>query len=879
MPRFSAFKYARKQYGDIGVSRTSVQLLAQVLDYGTVSVVVETPDQQGSEFVLVRTNNGAAQDPSSGRVVASGVITTSSVVFIDTLDVFEPVVSPVSASPVGTSAYYTLFIINEDRAWIKVAATSTVIPKDAGTAKKIADLLPTVLLSEQSDILFPADVTESDLYRFLYGFGLTFDELTTLIDLILPENRDLQMTRRLHDILTTGKGMPNEYTIGVAANARLHRNSGYIYRNKGRTTGVATYVESLTGWETRVVESQNKFLSLDDGSFEYSTGNWSWNNLEATVQRIEIDGALVTGPTMPYETDSYPFSKIAVGQVTLGTSTATRMSLPSTTNREKCIPVNGGAAHYLSIPARAIVGNPSVTPSIEWLDQRGEPILTSFIGNVEAGEEWQFTEGTVSAPDNAYFARLHIDIQGTINDVVHLDCMSLTEGVLIRRTNLVSNADVSDGVDGFALLDASGRQLSASSERVWTGGSSLKASSTGVAATLGVKTTETIAAVPGQTYTGSLLVNPTIDAAVRVSFDWRNDSTSVAVSQSSFQPVLDNRWTRVHYTVTAPSGVNNLQFRVETQDSFATSESIFFDGFLVEQSTNLGDFFTGTTGSTYGSTNTYGSFVYSTPEFGFVYRDPRSVTVICQPDRINLLFDPSFELPNQVEIGDPGTAYGDDQYGNFTYGDAEDLATPWTAVNGSFETTTERFLTGTRSGKASGIAWDVYGSRVPVVGSLPYSIAATASGEAQSSCTTTVYWYDYSDSFLGASNMPFSNLSGDWSSEQQAVVAPPSASYAIVAFTGSGTVYLDNAMFERADRPQFFFSGDVSNVDNTDGRWSNTGTRAYALLYNNAPVKLGRLKQTLPYYLPHGMIGRVLLWDSQDPEVQALIPRGLYDEG
>jgi hypothetical protein len=869
MPRYSTFKYFKKLYGDVGVSRSSSLLFAQVIDYTQIRLTAEVPNQVGVAYALIRSNNGAAEDPSQGKTIASGVFTSRIAEFSDDLVSFADGVLFTGTSDLGASAYYTLFTFDDDGAWVKQAATSIVVPKDKKSVTQMTDLFPTVFVSTDEDILFPPNLVESDLYKFLYGLALTYDEMSTMIDFILPENRDRQVTRRLHQILATGVGMPNEYTIGVAADARLKRNAGYIYRNKGSLAGVSTYVEALTGWNSIAIPSSNKFLSLDDGSFEYSVGNWVVQEDEATLVRVEIDNNTVFGPPMPYETTDYPFSKLGLGELTLLDTVATRMSLPGTADRELCIPVSAGATHYLSIPVKAVQGTPTLSPIIEWLDQRGIALGTSSIGNVECSDEWQFCEGTVAAPPDAYFAVVHLDVQGEMGDVIHLDCLSFTEGVVLRRTNFVTNADASDGVEGISALNSVDQEVTTSSDRVWVGGESFKITHTGSSQPLGIITTEAIAAVPAETYTGSVYVNPTRPTRVRLSFDWRNDDTSVVVSTSSYQLTLEDRWTRVFYTVTAPDGVDNLQLRVETEDSFTGSEALYLDGLLIEQSPNLGEFFIGTTGNTYGSSNTYGTFVYSRPEFGFVYRDPRSVTVICQPDRINLVFDPSFELPNPDEITDPGISYEE----------AEELATPWSAETGSFETTTERFQTGTRSGKASGDEWEVYGPRVPVVGTFPYSIAATASSDGEAACEMVLYWYDYSDTFVGSSSLQFTDLSSEWSREQGSVTAPPTASYAVIGFRGSGTVYLDNAMMERADRPQYFFSGDVSNVDNTDGRWSNPGTRAYALLYNNAPIKLGRLKQTLPYYLPQGMIGRVLLWDSPDPEVQALIPRGLYDEG
>lgn len=845
--RYRSFKYEGGVYGDFGPTITQSYIFAKVVDYNSVEISLEVPDKVGQRYIMVRTNHGTAEDPSDGATIASGVVTSGVLYLTDnTPSLGSPTYGFPKETPIGTT-YYTLFGLDEDGSWYKDAATSVVIPTDKGTTKKIVDLLPSMYTSEDSNPLSPTKY-ESDLTKFVYAFALTYDELSSMIDFILPENRDRHTTRRLSDIFVTGVGMPSEYLIGVAANARLYRESGYIYRNKGTLNGIATYVEALTGWQTVVKESNNKFLSLDDGSFERGTGNWSWDASKMELTSRPIDDFEVVGPEIAYETEAYPFSRLAVGRAAL-LDNAARMSLPESGNRLLAIPIIAGRSHFLAIPVRADVGSPVVVPSVEWLDQYGVSISTSSLSDIEASDEWQIAGGPVIAPIKAAFAVIHIDISGSTGEVAHLDMLSLSEETARFRTNFFLNPSAESDLDNVELVEVSGRSLSNSTDQFRYGNQSFKLTSTSsTARTVGLRNSASISAAPAETFTGSAYVYSTKPADVFLTLDWLNGESVTVTSTGDATEVPANTWTRLNYTVTAPVDTTNVVFAVNSETAYTDTDALFIDGLMVEKTNRLGDYVAGSTGTTYGASGLYGDFVYSTYDSGYIYRDPRSVTVVCQPDRLNLVFDPSFEL---------GT-------------------TSWTVDEGTLDSTTEKSVAGSKSGKVTGEEWEFHSNDIPVVGEYSYSLAAYGLSE-NGSITASIKWFDYTDSLLHTDLLPLTSVGSEWSRIEATVSSPKNAVTASLVFFGTDTAYIDDVLFERTDRPQIFFSGDNADLDNQDGRWSGTGPNSYSLLYNNAPVKLGRLLQTLPYYLPLGVTGRVLLWDSLDPEVQTLIPRGIYD--
>lgn len=836
--RYRAFKYDTAVYGNGGLALAQSYILAQAIDHTSIRITLDVPERVGQSFMLVRSNHGSAEDPSDGYTVASGVLTSSNLVFVD---------STVGQSSVSGTTYYTLFEFDENGAWMKDAATSVVVPSNKGTLNKMLDILPTMYTSVDGNPLSPTDF-DSELLKFLYGFALTYDELSTLVDFILPENRDRYITRRLSEIFATGIGMPNEYLIGVGASARLYREAGYIYRNKGTANGIATYVEALTGWQTVVKETNNKIPTLDDGSFEESTGRWGWDSSRMSLVVQAIDGVTAVGPDIEYETSDYPFSRMGVGHATLLGSTA-RMTLPGSGDiRLGAIPVRPGKTHFFAVPVQSVTGSPAIIPSVEWLDYRGVTLSVSTLADTSASTDWQVAGGPVLAPADATFAVLHIDISGIAGDEVYLDMLSFTEEVARFRTNFFLNPSAEADVDDVELVDPAAGTLSTTTDQVRFGTRSfLLQASSATPVSLGMQDSALIEAADGQTFTGSVYLYSTIETVATPRFQWISNGTPTVLSTSPTTTIPANEWTRIHYTVTAPTGTTHLQFGFTTDAVFSGTDSLYADGFMVEQTDRLGDFVAGSTGTTYGASGRYGDFIYSTYDVGYIYRDPRSVTIICQPDRVNLVFDPSFEV-------DP---------------------TPWTVDAGSLVSSGDQHLTGLSSGKASGETWSFKTNAMPVIGDYTYSIASAA-WSASGTAEVAVRWYDYSDSLLREDTVAFDSLSENWTTLDGTFAAPRAAVYAVAHLTGTGTVYIDNVLFERADRPQVFFSGNIADADNQDGRWSGSGPSSYSLLYDKAPIKLGRLKQTLPYYLPIGVSARVLLWDSADPEVQALIPRGIY---
>ena len=646
MPLYSTFVYGSgPKYGEFLTTLTKAYLQAQTIDYGVVKLNVTIPAYTGSSYAIVRTVSGAAEDPSSGLVINSGIVSAPHFVVADGVTNL-----PITPVPSGV-VYYTLFIFSTDGSWRKDAATSVVVPKYRGTQDFLINALPSFYTSPENNIIDPAS-NDTPLGTFLYGFSVTYDELAQHVDMILPENRTRNVIRRLHGAMTKGVGMPDEYTIGTAANARLYRHAGYIYRNKGTSAGLVTYLEALTGWPIVVKPSTNMFLSLDDGSFEYSIGNWGITG-GTLAKTVDI------GPTFSYEGATSQFSRLGMGLVTMTSSTAT-LTLPSSVDLTKMIPVTAGTTYYFNIPMKASSGTPAVHSVVKWYDQFGNYLSSNTSAATTSTTSWQTISASAAAPTNSAYVAPQIIVSGATGNTLLLDMLNFT-------------------------------------------------------------------------------------------------------SNNSF------------------------------------------------------------------------------------YRDPRAVTVIVEPTRVNLIFNPSFQ----------------------------NNTTSWAATTGSLTSSTDNPMIGTKSGKAVGSsAFSFHSNSFAVLSGYTYELSAYALSNG-GTASASIVWYDNSSSIIDTKTLAFGGLNNSsWTRVDVSGLAPANATSAMVSFSGTGTVYFDAVICERAGYPQIFFSGSVADSNGEDALWSGTAENSYSLLYPHRYVKLARMRQTIPYYLPVGVASRILFWNSTDPEVTALVPNG-----
>jgi hypothetical protein len=573
MARYGDFRYGSRLYGaiDRGVARSFLN--PRAVSYGAVRIEIEADTRVGSGYALVRTANGAAEDPSQGVVVSSGEVVAPYFVESDT---------NLSGTEVaGGTVYYTLFVFDESGSWTKDAATSVVVPKDYNTWRTMAVNLPRAFTSVDGNPISVADYG-TPLMRFLRGMAVTHDEWMTYLDMASPAlNRSRFTTRWLHDAFARSAGMPIESTLGLATSRRLFREAGMIYRDKGTTSGLVRYAEALTGWNIDLIESTNLLLSREDSSFEEGTGNWGVTG--GTFSQMEADGGAVTIPAMPYEDPTNAFDDRYVGRVAQ-TTTTTTLTLPSDKDRVRAVPVTEGDTYWLKVPVRQITGATSVVRKIEWLDQFGVTISTSTSTSANSTTSWATLSYSATAPAGARFAVIQIVITGASSRVLDIDMICFASSDTHYREP--RSIDIVCSPTRLNLLSNPSFEVAGS----WTAGTgtftrpsdSLLGTYSGLCTGTPYRTVgETIPALPGRLYTLSGYVKGT--GTARLVVEWLDSGGSVIViPDPPLDPLIEYApgeepepeetnpevtatadWERIERTFTSPDNAVNCRVVLE----------------------------------------------------------------------------------------------------------------------------------------------------------------------------------------------------------------------------------------------------------------------------------------------------------------------------
>lgn len=603
MARYGIFRYGIEPYGGSVRATASSALLAQVIDYGVVRLTIYARNRLGSRYALVRTKNGAAEEPSSGVTVRSGTIISPEFEVFDGRDNFEDTEAINNVEvPVGP-VYYTLFVFDESGNWFKDAATYTVAPRNRDSARLMLGLIPRVFSTSTQDPLDQPD-TNSDLFRFLKGFAVSLDEVQTYIDRVLPSAARSRATiAGLHDAHCRSVGMPVEYILGLASTSRLFRDAGLTYQNKGKTSGIRYYAEALTGWSVEVRESPNRMLSLDDSSFEGGLGSW----VATGADLVQVPtGSGVEPPESEHDLLLDPVAAEGIARLTLTASTA-RMDMeisapdgadsPSsgrvTYRRLGGVPVTAGQTVYVSgyFKGSASV---SVTPIVTWLNEQGQNVGSEVRASSEpVGTTWERVSRSFVAPATSRFLLLGIEVTGSVGTSVYLDKMQVADSdthfhdpqsvdVLCHpsRVNLLTRPTFG----APTLWSAVTGEISLTNDDAYLGTYSLLAEGT---TEFDVRS-ERVSAIPGSVLSASAYIKSDSEATVEVLFfDSAGDPVDQPAVDLDVAEVTDigipvstlgsGDWERAQVRFLVPEEAAEAQVRI------TGTTSAFLDAVIMER--------------------------------------------------------------------------------------------------------------------------------------------------------------------------------------------------------------------------------------------------------------------------------------------------------
>ena len=261
---------------------------------------------------LVRNQYAFSENQEDGEILyeynnQAGTGITTITTFTDGVDTSLSSVPLVS----GQYAYYTVWVLLYN-IWVNAGTTSVLLPKQhssyANTAllknshTKIMELLPRTFTSVSNSPFDAIDQT-SDLYKFIKGISLTYDEMLTYADLTV---RSLSAKYTADSMVLTAF---NHYGLRVTStNITVHKKNLIskapgLLAAKGTKETLAKFVETFTGFNTTVTDtgnpitgignlnSSNLLLNPQDSGF-HKGGLGLWREVSNAVLSVETSVTL-----------------------------------------------------------------------------------------------------------------------------------------------------------------------------------------------------------------------------------------------------------------------------------------------------------------------------------------------------------------------------------------------------------------------------------------------------------------------------------------------------------------------------------------------------------------------------------------------------------
>ena len=496
------------------------------------------------------------------------------------------------------------------------------------THSRFMSIIPSVFTSSTNSMLDVPTSTfttadrgglnnNSLISTFMSAFSYTVDELVTWIKGIHPDNQGHTAGAAVLQFRSHELGMTQDYEDVTITQKKLLGNAVNVYRSKGTSYGLETYVKSITGYAAEVEVTRNLLLSHQNSTFDVigwttgsSIGDWSVVSGSPVL-------AVVTDQTVPSQADA--IDTVYSLKITPDT-TGNIIGLGSQSPITHGIPVTADSIYSLSFYAKNSA-SANVTAEIRWYD-RGGVLLSSSTGTSTATGT-SFTRISLenkTAPTGAVYASIKITFEAGsayyIDMVQFENSDSVTDyqeprGAVITlsptKTNLILNPSFETNTTGWTGTNCS---LSRDTSTAYFGKSacSVVASS---AAVITVTTSAYITVTPGKHYSASGYLKDGNTGKTFVAGIKYYDVDNVQVGSTTGIPVTlsTSSYTRAEVNFLAPRAVLDEEGNVETKEAVkakvyfastsavADTQSVLIDSVQFEQSETPTDYFDGSLSS------------------------------------------------------------------------------------------------------------------------------------------------------------------------------------------------------------------------------------------------------------------------------------------
>ena len=291
--------------------------------------------------------------------------------------------------------------------------------------------LPRIFTSSSQNSLDSVD-TGSDLYVFFQGFSYTLDELITSAKLVTPSQNFRKAAPVISTLVLKNYGFTAEINLPIQNQKKLASKSLYITTRKGTLSGLQTWAESVTGFNSRIAQNTNLISGMGDAYLGINLGwqlNWSPDSGSFSNDTSQTD---------PSYLSNYAFSQTV--RSTFGVKSGTSSSITSTfypiyisiapTNTTgvnvRCggntsgglqgnLPVVAGNQYdfsFYTMQDSSATFNAGVSQvSVQWYDINLAAISTSNVSITSGGVyTWVRKTATVTAPAGAVSASISVAV-------------------------------------------------------------------------------------------------------------------------------------------------------------------------------------------------------------------------------------------------------------------------------------------------------------------------------------------------------------------------------------------------------------------------------------------------------------------------------------
>jgi hypothetical protein len=408
----------------LSISNTTT-FIASLVPASTISsATITSVPTEYSVIRLVRNQYAFSETQEDGEILyefnnQAGTGLAPKNTFTDGVDASLSSVSLVS----GQYAYYTIWVLLSD-SWINAGNASVLVPKQHGTYvngstllksshTKVMEILPKVLTSVSNS---PFDVIDqtSDLYKFMKGVSLTYDEILTYADLTVRSLPAKFISDSL--VLTAFKNLGLRVTSNSPTiyKKNLISKAPSLLSTKGTKNALSLFVETYTGFNTTVSAASdptstllgrtNLLLNQQDSSF-HKGGIGSWKQVSNAALTVESSTDVplfeLYSFKSPYRLKITTAAGSGASQFRLGSSADVATGSPSIYEPLGYgIPIEPGNSYSLSWMTKFGSGTATaVVPFISWYDAYGTRLpLDPDASSTSTTSTWTRLTYTATAP-------------------------------------------------------------------------------------------------------------------------------------------------------------------------------------------------------------------------------------------------------------------------------------------------------------------------------------------------------------------------------------------------------------------------------------------------------------------------------------------------